>query len=117
MCLDVSDASLNRETNVQAWVQNPSTVQQWSIVKTDIRYKIHSRCNSYYLDVNGATFETVTNVQLWEIKDGNDTFDVKYLGNGYYSICESISGLSLDVNNEKPDEYLNVNKNVHMHTY
>ena len=176
MCLDVNGGSLDRGTNVQAWIENTSTAQQWSIVKTDTGYKIQARCNSYYLDVNGAVFETGTNVQvwegnqtsaqnfcfvpygpsigqtiengtytigsavdnrygfdvqgyentkytsgtnvqLWEIQDDNDIFDVKYLGNGYYSICESVSGLSLDVYNEKPAEYLNISKNIQMYTY
>ena len=176
MCLDVNGAYLDRGTNVQAWAENTTTAQQWSIVRTDTGYKIQSRCNSFYLDVNGAAFQAGTNVQvwegnetaaqrfcfvpygpsvgqtiedgtytiasavnnsygfdvqgydntsytdgtnvqLWEIQDGNDQFDVKYLGNGYYSICESISGLSLDVNNENPAEYLSVNKNIQMYTY
>ena len=75
-CLDVSEASLNRGTNVQVWEENDSTAQQWSIIQTDYGYKIQSRCNGFYLDVAGGGFENSTNVQVWET---NDTTAQKYV--------------------------------------
>ena len=75
-CLDVSEASLDRGTNVQVWEENDSTAQQWSIIQTDYGYKIQSRCNGFYLDIAGGGFENSTNVQVWET---NDTTAQKYV--------------------------------------
>lgn len=107
MCLDVTDASLNRGTNVQICTQNDSFAQQWSIIRTSSGYKIRSRCNGYYLDVSGGDYASGTNVWVWE---GNDTAAQKYafvpygpsvgqtIKDGVYTILSAVnSGYCIDV--------------------
>ena len=128
--LDVNGAAFQTGTNVQVWEGNSSSAQTFCFVPygpsigqtiEDGTYTIASAVNTGYgFDVQGydnTAYTNETNVQLWEIADGNDHFDVRYLGNGYYSICESVSGLSLDINNATPSEYLNVSKNIQMYTF
>ena len=76
MAIDVAGASLDRGTNVQMYESNGSNAQQWSIEKTEKGYKLHARCNAYYLDVDDCTYSSGTNVKVWE---WNDT-DAQYFG-------------------------------------
>ena len=88
MCLDVSDASIYRGSNVQLCNENSSYAQQWSITRTQHGYTLQSRCNAFYLDVYNAEVSSGTNVQVWT---GND------------EKCQSFSFIPCD-SNERPIE-------------
>ena len=79
MCLDVTDASLNRGTNVQMCRQNGSPAQQWSIIQNGEGFNIKSRCNSMLLDVTGGHIDKGTNVWVWE--ENGETAQIFYLVN------------------------------------
>ena len=60
--------------------------------------------NSMGVDVAGNQNKDGTNVNLYSnINDDNQVFTVKYLGNGFYSICHRSSGKMLDVSGGSPD--------------
>jgi len=69
VCLDVKSGSNLNNTNVQMYVDNSHTSQQWSISKTETGYRIQSRCNGFYLDVEGAKVAKGTNVRVSKKND------------------------------------------------
>ena len=108
-CLDLylGESSLINGANISMHIDNETPAQQWRLVPyapavgqtiEDGEYQIvyHAAENKALgaaENVNGA------NVQLSSSYKGDywQTYDVKYLGNGYYSIINKDSGLSLDV--------------------
>ena len=128
-CLDVSGGKITSGTNVQVWESNDSNAQRFGFIPygasigqtiEDGIYTIQSAANNdYCLDVQGrdsTVYQKETNVQLWNVDDCNDTFRVEYLGDGYYSICESVSGLALDIVDKGAGGYLNKNNNIQVFT-
>lgn len=69
ICLDVVDISKLNNTNVQVYTENTTEAQQWSISQTETGYRIQSRCNGFYLDVEGAKVEKGTNVRVSKKND------------------------------------------------
>ena len=63
------------------------------------RYHIVSNLNENMgLDVAGASKNNEANINLYSnINDNSQTFDVTYLGNGYYKLINSNSGKAVDV--------------------
>ena len=127
--LDMHNAETADGTNVQLWDLDDGKHQRWGFVPfapsigqtiEDGTYTIQSAVNSEYcLDVHGRdgnAYTKETNVWLWPINDCNDTFNVKYLGDGYYSICEAVSGLALDIVDKGAEGYLNVGNNIQVFT-
>lgn len=157
-CLDVAGADNKMGANVQQWVDNGTTAQQWQINQTSDGngYTLQARCNAWYLDVEGGNTANATNIRMWEgngsnaqrwffvpygggssarqeIADGeyhiaakmdlsktltaagngttdgtnvqlwssrddaSQTFNVRWLGNGYYEITHKRSGLTIEV--------------------
>lgn len=76
----------------------------------DGTYHIVSALNPEFgLDIYGGASEKGTNVQLYKnTHDMTQTFDVTYIGNGYYTLVSSDSGMSLDVNDSLPSNKANV---------
>ena len=83
--------------------------EQEQVIKDGI-YIIRSAINNkYVLDVLGASKDNGANVQLYEYSLGNQKrFNVKYLGNGYYSIVCVHSNKALDVKNASKEKGANV---------
>lgn len=69
ICLDVVNTSKLNNTNVQIYTEHTTEAQQWSISKTETGYRIQSRCNGFYLDVEGAKVEKGTNVRVSKKND------------------------------------------------
>lgn len=109
--LDLADAKTDNGTNVQlytAWETYGADCQKWrfipwgaSIGQTieDGAYQIVSSADdSKTLSVAGDKAENGTNIELNSHKnDGRHTFDIQYLGNGYYNIINKTSRFALDV--------------------
>lgn len=113
--LDIDGGNLKEGTNVQQWGDNDSDAQAWIFIPykpartiEDGRYILVSALDSNLeLDVAGDDSNPAegTNVQVWH--DNGDgfanqslskfnAFDVKYLGDGYYSLTQAVSGKALD---------------------
>ena len=127
-CLDVAGAGTDNGTNVQVWESNDSGSQRFAFVPfapsvgqtlADGIYMIQLKADpAFCLDVQGyenKSYTSETNVQLWKTADCNDAFQVTYLGDGYYSICEAISGLTLDVIGVGGGKYLNTGNNIQVY--
>ena len=69
---------------------------------------------SYVLDVAFAKKETLTNVMINQDNGGaNQHFNISYVGNGYYTIQDTNSGLYLDCYTGRKNE----NCNIVIHDY
>ena len=113
MCIDVYDKALLAGTNVQMWTSNGTAAQQWSIKETNNGYTIQSRCNGFYLDVEGGSTENAnlqvypgnnSKSQLFSFIPYNSGQSVK---DGVYRIgTVNGKGAYIDAAGE-PDEYKN----------
>jgi len=117
--LDVVGGSTKNGTNVQIYDGNGTNAQKWKFIavgnntgKTieNGEYHIVSALdNNKGVDVTGAGKANFTNIQLYSnVNDKTQTFDVTYLGDGYYKIIGKFSGKSLDVNGCQTYKYSNV---------
>ena len=123
--LDVSGAAVANKTNVQIWSGNDSQAQRFALIPygesaaiPDGTYKIQYDYNKdYYLTAKGDSSEYVntTNVQI--TAQSADEYEFKYVGEGYYSIIEKKSGLSLDLNNSASAGYLADFTNIQLYEY
>lgn len=106
--MDVEDGIAASGTNISMWKGNDSAAQQWrpipwapSVGRTieDGEYQIAPLlADNKVVSIAENAPKNGTNVELNSNKGNNrHTFDVKYEGNGYYSIINKYSGLSLDV--------------------
>lgn len=107
--IDLEDAKTESGTNISMW-KGDGTVpaQQWRLIPwapsvgrtiDDGTYQIAPIAAEHkVLSASGTNPESGANIELNSYKgDYRHTFDVKYLGDGYYSIINSYSGASLDV--------------------
>lgn len=109
-CLDLfgGEDNLNNDIrNISMYEDNESPAQLWRLVPyapavgqtiEDGEYQIvsstaESKAVGAAENINGANIELSSSYK----GDYRQTYDVKYLGNGYYSIINKHSGLSLDV--------------------
>ena len=98
MAVDVSNAALERGTNIQLFASNGSNAQQWSVEKIGGGYKIRCRCNNYYMDIDKGQYSGGTNVHTWEaVNDVTQVFSfIPYDSNerplldGVYNIGSSL---------------------------
>ncbi len=107
--LDIAGASTKDKTNVQVYSENESKAQkfQFKAVKSysgtqtikDGTYAIKSYLNDKKcLDISGGSRNNGANTQLWDYTNvKQQKYNIKYLGNGYYSIIAVHSKKSLDV--------------------
>lgn len=121
LCLDVSDASINRGANVQLSNDNSSFAQQWSISKTQHGYTLQARCSSYNLDVMDGKIESGTNVRTWSANDQKaQSFcfipyspDERPIEDGVYNIQSVCSdNYYLDISGERGEYQNNSNAQI-----
>lgn len=79
-------------------LDNESKVEASEIISDGI-YTIQSAIDDeFVLDITGASNKNTANVEIWSNNGGsNQKFNIKSVGNGYYSICAINSGKYLDV--------------------
>lgn len=105
--MDIYNGEAKNGANVQLWELNRQDNQKFRFRKADSNsgkqfiqdgtYQIESAVGSgYVLDVTGASKDNGANIELWK---GDQTFTVKYLGNGIYSFIADCSGKYIDVCN------------------
>ena len=106
--LDVKEAKASNENNIQMYQNNGNNAQKFKFEKVDDnitktiedgKYEIVTALNeNLCLDVAGGYTYNEANVQLYTYMGlRNQQFNVKYLGDGYYSITAVHSGKMLDV--------------------
>lgn len=119
--LDIYDGKYENGTNVLTWDNHEGDNQFFTFIPytpnekpvSDGKYKISSAVSSTcYLDVYGGfdDFKNLSNIEVYNSPD--DTFQIEYLGNGYYRICELTSQLAVEVINDGEQSYLNNSRNV-----
>ncbi len=81
----------------------------------DGEYNIKSAAGNAYLDAEGSSYSSGTNIQV--DSTASDTFVLKYISDGYYTILEKTTGLYLSVTDTGDSEYLKVNKNIQLTDY
>ena len=106
LCIDVDNAAAVNKANVQMYGENGTNAQKWAFIASegtqsvrDGDYHIVSALNNNYgLDVYNCDNKDGTNIQLFNNKnDSNQVFNVKYNGNGYYTITHKKSNKVLDM--------------------
>ena len=120
MSLDIEGGSIENQINVQQYTGNSTDAQRWLFIpyepqKTieDGRY-ILTTGNDHHveLDVPGDTADVSdgANIRIWNDKCPSkyNSFDVKYVGNGYYHFVHAASGKYLEVNGSSTDNYGNI---------
>lgn len=119
--LDIYDGKYENGTNVLTWENHKGNNQYFTFIPyapderpvSDGKYKISSAVsNTCYLDVYGGIndFKNLSNIGVYNSPD--DTFQIEYLGNGYYRVCEETSQLAVEVINDGEQSYLNNSRNV-----
>lgn len=99
-------------TSVKTCKENTSLIQKFKLEKPgttitgektieDGRYIIASKVNtSYVIDIPASSTKNGEIIEIWRNRlTDNQRFDVKYLGNGYYTIKAVHSGKALEVPN------------------
>lgn len=99
-------------TSVRTCKENTSLIQKFKLEKPgttitgektieDGRYIIASKVNtSYVIDIPASSTKNGEIIEIWRNRlTDNQRFDVKYLGNGYYTIKAVHSGKALEVPN------------------
>ena len=103
--LDINAGVLAIGQNIQQWSSNDTYAQRWLFIPyrpeqplKDGRYILTSASNeSYELDVPGNTADVAdgTALQVWEdsgCQSRYNSFDIKALGNGYYTLTNAATG-------------------------
>ncbi len=107
LCLDVNGGIAANNTNIQIYSVNNSAAQKWRFIPVDElstrtikdgEYHIISKLDeSKGLDVSGASKEDMANVGIYSnTNNPNQTFIIKYLDDGYYSIMFKYAGTYID---------------------
>ncbi|WP_373808972.1 RICIN domain-containing protein [Streptococcus ferus] len=107
LSLDVAGGVVTNGRNIQMYEANGSNAQKFRFIAVDDDakqtiadgvYRIVSAINETMgLDIAGGGTANNTNVQIYpNLSDSNQTFEIKYLNNGYYSITSKKSGKALD---------------------
>ena len=109
--LNVTKQIAKNESNIEVNTKNDSNSQKFKLEKIEVlkgektisdgTYEIRSVSDKRYaLDIDGASKNNGANVQLYEyVKQNQQKFKVKYIGDGYYTITALHSGKVLDVAN------------------
>ena len=104
--LDAAGGTLTENVNIWGYKPNSSGAQLWKFVPTDGVtdfaegvYRVRNSANrTFGLDVEQVSTDNDANVYLWTLGNGdNQKWNVKNLGNGYYSLTAVHSGLALDL--------------------
>ena len=101
--LDVAGGSTQSGANVQAYVSNGTTAQQWSFSACDLMsagtYEFApAKSTDLRLDVDGGLSDDGANVQIWTANGSSaQRWTVTSAGSGYYAIASVASGKVLDI--------------------
>ncbi len=106
--IDIEEGKIESGTNISMWEGNGSAAQQWRLIPwaptvgrtiDDGTYQLAPyAAEEKVLSASGNNPQKGANIELNAYKgDYRHVFDVRYLGNGYYSIINQYSGASLDV--------------------
>lgn len=104
--MDVNGGTIANGTNIQGWTGNKSNAQKWLFIAVDGKqsipdgdYQIRNAAEfKFGADVSGNSTASGANVHLWTIGTGaNQKWNVKYLGDGFYKICATHTGMALNV--------------------
>lgn len=107
LCIDIAGARIANGSNILTYTFHYGANQKFKLECvgnnsiTDGLYKIVSTKNqNYVLDVTGVSTNNCANIEIWADNGGtNQIFNVKSVGNGYYTICAKHSNKYLDVDN------------------
>ncbi len=126
--LDVRDAGTATGTKVQmCQAIAGDKAQAWGFIPiaTDDRpvadgtYKIKSECGDVYLDAYGhantGDYVDGTNIDIALSK--NDSFNIAYVDDGFYTLREASTGLAVEVEDEDKTTFLNKDKNIQLGTF
>ena len=120
MSLDITGASIANNINIEQYTGNSSDAQRWLFVpyepqKTieEGRYILTTGNDRHVeLDVHGDTANVAdgTNIRIWNDKCPSkfNSFDVKYVGNGYYNLVHAASGKYMEVVGSSTDNCGNI---------
>lgn len=108
MYLDLNAGKATSGNNIQVYNGNSTDAQKWSFIASGLStgqtvsdgeyHIVSSTDNSYGLDVHGGNTSDGTNIQLYKNStDSTQTFNVKYLGSGYYEIQSTKSKKNIDL--------------------
>lgn len=95
LALDIEGAVSKNGTNVEVYEKNSGKNQMFKFTKTEFtqtinngKYMIMASSNkNKVIDIENASKENGANVELWEANGGtNQSFNIEYIGNGYYTI-------------------------------
>ncbi|MBQ8077436.1 MAG: RICIN domain-containing protein, partial [Eubacterium sp.] len=120
LCIDVDNASATNKANIQMYGENGTNAQKWAFIASggtqsvpDGDYHIVPALNNNYgLDVYNCDNKDGTNVQLFNnINDSNQVFNVRYNGNGYYTLTHKKTNKVLDMYNG--GTYFGTNINIY----
>ena len=111
LCLEARNGCSDDGTNIQMYNDNGTPAQKWRFIAwggnsgqtiKDGEYHIVSALDEAKgLDVAEGKKDNKVNIQLYgNVDDDKQTFNVIYLGNGYYKIINTNSGKSLDMEGE-----------------
>ena len=108
--LDVTAANAQNRTNIHVYTGNGTKAQKFKFIEInkkivgeqtieDGTYAIKTALNEKYgLDVSQVSSKNGANIQLFEyVRQSQQKFNVKYMGDGYYKITALHSGKVLDV--------------------
>ena len=106
--IDIEEGKIESGTNISMWEGNGCAAQQWRLIPwaptvgrtiDDGTYQLAPyAAEEKVLSASGNNPQKGANIELNAYKgDYRHVFDVRYLGNGYYSIINQYSGASLDV--------------------
>lgn len=104
--IDVADGIIANGTNVQGYTGNQSNAQKWLFVAVDGARAIPdgdyqiclAKSARYGIEVQDSSDVKGGNVDLNTLSDAdNQKWNVKYLGDGFYSISSKHSGMALNL--------------------
>ncbi|HEL9633268.1 TPA: RICIN domain-containing protein [Streptococcus suis] len=107
LVLDIAGGHISSGTNIQLWESNGTGAQAFKFVSVDNEAKRSIADGVYYIVTKAneqlrlteasAGNDSYSNAQMNAIMGNlNQKFEVKYLGNGYYSLTSTATGRSLD---------------------
>ncbi len=115
--MDVKDGTVANSTNVQGHEGNKSGAQKWFFIAVnggqsipDGTYQIRLAKNFTYgmVESTGASTKN-SNIHLWTVGNvDHHKWNVKYLGNGYYSIRLKLGEMALNVSDAAYKGYANI---------
>ena len=108
--MDIEGGTHEKNTNIRCWEGNDSKAQSFSFIPHDLNeqpvsdgvYTIKTNTDrNCFLDVGDVpgNFYAGSNIQIWRTaaNDPAEKYTIKYVGDGWYKICEKTSGLLMEL--------------------